>query len=184
MKYSVTDIELKSFKKLKEIGIREIWIYKSHSYIPVVTFLLADATHVSLRPLDRHVADRFEVFVISAEDRRIDAEPIKILKAARYLNVQNIAIISKCDWELLTTDADKEGLLGDSVGSTTVFEGLEIDAPKDALHCQKYDAGIRIDFEEGAPFYVVTGNPFEFAISDELSLSQIDESIYEIRIQC
>jgi hypothetical protein len=29
----------------------------------------------------------------------------------------------------------------------------------------------------------VTGYPFEFAISDRLSLSQIDESVYESRIQ-
>jgi hypothetical protein len=184
MNYTITHTEKESIRKLKEIGISEIWIYKSHSYVTAVTFLLVDETHISLKPQDRHVEGRFEVFVISAENRRIDTEPVKKLEAAHYSNVNNVSILSKCDWEVPTSNTDKEELLGDPVGSTTVFEGREVDMPKDVLNFQKYDAGIRIDFEEGAPFYVVTGYPFELAISDNLSLSQIDESIYELRIQC
>ena len=104
-----------------------IWIYKFHSYVTVVTFLLNNKSHITVMPKDQHVKDRFEVFMISLKQKRIDKEPLQKLKSAEYGKVKRISIISKYDWELPTTESDKAGLLGDTVGSTTVFEGRELD---------------------------------------------------------
>lgn len=185
MNYTITDADKRSLRKIKNIGISEIWIYKpTGPYVSNVTVRLVDATFVNFYPQDRHVGGRFEVFVIGSKASRIDAEPNKKLGASRYANIKCVSVISTCEWEVPCTNADKEMLFGNPVGATSVFAGLKINVPNDAIRSQTFDAGIKIEFEAGRPFYIVTGNPFELIISDSLSRVEIDETIYESQIVC
>ena len=184
MKYTLSENEKKNIYALKRIGLNEIWIYKPHSYVTVVTFALADGSHVTINTREQHVANWFEVFLITSENKRLIEEPFLKITSQHFKDIKNIFLVSLCNWEMPTIDAGKNRLLGDTKNSTTIFEGREADAPKNALNYSTFDAGIKIQFSNGTSFFVVTANPFELAISHELSFSQIDESNYELTYLC
>ena len=184
MKYALSENDKKNIYSLKRIGLNEIWIYKSHNYVTVVAFALIDGSHVTIDPKEQHVVNWFEVLLITAGNKRPIEGPFVKITSRQFEDINNIFLVSLCNWEMPTIDADKNGLLGDTTNSTTIFEGREADAPKNALNYSTFDAGIKIQFSNGASFFVVTANPFELAISHELSFSQIDESSYELTYLC
>jgi len=171
--------------KIKEVGVREINIFKFHDYITVVTFVLMDGGLVSIRPKDEYVAPRFEVFLISASDEKINGNPDLTLRSTEYANVTSIFIVTKYNWSVPTSDGDKEGLVGDAATATTQYEGLESDIPEDAIDHAKFESGIEVQFRNSSSFFVVSSiNPFDLAVSHEKSFSKIDESQYEIQLLC
>ncbi len=172
--------------KVKEVGVREINIFKFHDYVTVVTFGLMDGELVSIRAKDEYVAPRFEVFLISASNQMIKGKPDITLRATEYASVKNIFIVTKCNWSVPISESDKEVILGDSAGAaTTQYEGLESDIPGDAINFAKFEAGIRVQFSNSLSFFVVSSiNPFDLAVSHETSFSKVDESEYEINLLC
>ncbi len=171
--------------KVKEVGVREINIFKFHDYVTVVTFVLADGEPVSIRASDAYVAPRFEVFLISASNQMIKTKPDVTLRAIEYERVKNIFIVTKCNWSVPTSASDIEGLLGEADGATTQYEGLESDIPEGALNFAKFEAGIMIQFYNSLPFFVVSSiNPFDLAVSHKTSFSKVNESEYEMKLLC
>ena len=184
MKYALSENDKMNISALKRIGVNEIWIYKSHNYVTVVTFALIDGSHITINTREQLVANWFEVFLITAAIKRPIEEPLLKITSRHFQNIQNVFLVSLCNWEVPTIDTEKNGLMGDTKNSTTIFEGREADAPKNALNYSTFDAGIKIQFSNGTSFFVVTANPFELAISHELSFSQIDESNYKLTYLC
>lgn len=184
MKYEFSESDKVLIRKIKTLGIEEIWIYKSHNYVSLVTFLLGDKSCITVNPVEEHVNGRFSVYVPSFEEKKINSEPVEKLNSIVNKKVTRISSVRLYDWELPTSDEDKVGLYGNPEGATTIYTGRKDEIPEKVLNTQSYDAGIRIDFEHDSSFYVLTGNPFELAVCFQFSCRKVDESIYEITSIC
>ena len=170
---------------IKDVGVGEIRIYKSHDYISVVTFVLCDGELVTIRARAEGVAQKFEVFLISASDETITAEPDVTLQSSDYQQVKNIFILSKWNWEVPLSDEDKAESLVDTTEGTTVYEGLESDIPENALNCARFEAGIKVQFTDSSCFFVVSSiNPFDLAVNHEISFSQVENCEYSFETLC
>jgi hypothetical protein len=170
---------------IKDVGVREIRIYKSHDYISVVTFVLCNRELVSIRARAEGAAPRFEVFLISASDETITAEPDVTLQSSDYQQVEKIFILSKWNWEVPSSDEDKAESLGDTAEGTTVVEGLESDIPDNALNCVRFETGIKVQFADSSCFFVVSSiNPYDLAVNHDVSFSQVEDREYSFETLC
>ncbi len=166
-------------------GILEIEIYQFAEYISVVTFVLRNGSIVSLRSRAHDIADRFEVFPIHVTEEAINGEPCKIIKAPEFADICSISVLDKTEWCVLSSEEDKNNMVGCTKAATTQYEGKAIDIPNGAEHSATFSAGIEVKSLNNSSFLVASSiNPFDLAISDDESFSKIDPSIYDYTELC
>ena len=179
MKFELNEIERKLLISLNK-GINKVEIYKCGLYPTVVTFVLAEGNKVTLRARGEEIAPRFEVFPISVSDEEINDEPEKIINGSYFEEISHISILQKSEWSVLSTDKEKQEMVGNTTNATTQYEGKESEIPNNAINHVTLHSGIEIVTKNNKSFLVSTSMfPFAFYVSNCEFSELVDPAIYE-----
>jgi hypothetical protein len=184
MSLKISDDEKKLLISLKK-GVSKIKFYKFSDYVSVVTFVLLDRSLITIRSRDEYIAPMFEVFPISVTNMKINGEADKVIEFPQNTVINDVILLSKYEWSVPTSVEDKVLLLGESNKSTTQYEGLASDIPDNAIHKTKLHSGIQIKYGHGESFSMSSSiNPFDLAVSDDISFEKFIPDIYEYVSLC
>lgn len=178
MSLGMNDKEISFLLDLRD-GVDVVKVFQFGEYISVLSFVLHDKRVITIRPRSEYIAERFEVFPMTVSRSEINGSPSKVIQFAKCFSTEYISLVYKTEWSVSNSESEKMDMLGNSAGGTTQYEGRISGMPKNTINHASFCAGIKLSGEGYEPFLAVSSiNPFDMAISDSDSFSELNRDIY------